>query len=69
MTNVQNAEATLKCTRCGHSVPLPAESTSDETSHRLSGLRSESRVVGRYEKAGRRRPGFCLKPRHNLPGQ
>ena len=31
MTNVQNAEATLKCTRCGHSVPLAAESTSDET--------------------------------------
>ena len=31
MTNVQKAEATLKCTRCGHSVPPPANSTSDET--------------------------------------
>ena len=31
MTAVQMAEATLKCTRCGHSVPRPAESTSDET--------------------------------------
>jgi DNA-directed RNA polymerase subunit RPC12/RpoP len=31
MTNVQKAEATLKCIRCGHSVPRPAELTSDET--------------------------------------
>ena len=31
MANVQKAEATLKCTWCGHSVPLPADSTSDET--------------------------------------
>ena len=31
MTAVQMAEATLKCTRCGHSVPRPAESTGDET--------------------------------------
>ena len=33
MTNVQKAEATLKCTRCGHSVPPPADSTSDETNN------------------------------------
>jgi DNA-directed RNA polymerase subunit RPC12/RpoP len=31
MTNVQTTEATLKCTKCGHSVPRPAESTSDAT--------------------------------------
>ena len=31
MSNIQKAEATLKCTRCGHSVPPPAESTSDDT--------------------------------------
>ena len=53
MTNVQKAEATLKCTSCGHSVPPPAESTSDETLHRLSGLRSESRIMGRCEKRDR----------------
>jgi DNA-directed RNA polymerase subunit RPC12/RpoP len=29
--NIQKAESTLKCTRCGHAVPLPAESTSDDT--------------------------------------
>ena len=31
MSDIQKAEATLKCTRCGHAVPPPAESTSDET--------------------------------------
>jgi DNA-directed RNA polymerase subunit RPC12/RpoP len=31
MSDIQKAEAALKCTRCGHSVPPPAESTSDET--------------------------------------
>jgi DNA-directed RNA polymerase subunit RPC12/RpoP len=29
--NIQKAEATLRCTRCGHAVPPPAESTSDDT--------------------------------------
>ena len=36
MTNAQKAEATLKCTRCGHSVPPPAESTRASAS-RLAG--------------------------------
>ena len=31
MTDQEEFEATLRCTRCGHSVPPPAESTSDET--------------------------------------
>ena len=31
MTNVQKTDAPLKCTRCGHFVPPPAEATSDET--------------------------------------
>ena len=62
MTNAHKTEATLKCTKCGHSVPPPAESTSDENSHRLSGLRSESRNMGQCEKGDRLRPGFCLKP-------
>jgi DNA-directed RNA polymerase subunit RPC12/RpoP len=31
MSNIQNAEATLKCTKCGHFVPPRSESTSDET--------------------------------------
>jgi DNA-directed RNA polymerase subunit RPC12/RpoP len=31
MSNIQNAEVTLKCTKCGHLVPPPSESTSDET--------------------------------------
>jgi DNA-directed RNA polymerase subunit RPC12/RpoP len=30
MTDQEESEATLRCTRCGHSVPPPAESTSDE---------------------------------------
>jgi DNA-directed RNA polymerase subunit RPC12/RpoP len=29
--NIQRAEATLKCKRCGHAVPPLAESTSDDT--------------------------------------
>jgi DNA-directed RNA polymerase subunit RPC12/RpoP len=29
--DTQKAEATLKCTRCGHAVPLPAEATNDGT--------------------------------------
>jgi Zn finger protein HypA/HybF involved in hydrogenase expression len=31
MSNVQNAEVTLKCTKCSHLVPPPSEATSDET--------------------------------------
>ena len=59
MTDQEEFEATLRCTRCGHSVPPPAESTSDET---FSFVRPAERIriMGRCEKGDRLRPGFCL---------
>ena len=31
MCEIQKAEVALKCTKCGHLVPSPSESTSDDT--------------------------------------
>jgi DNA-directed RNA polymerase subunit RPC12/RpoP len=31
MSDIPKAELTLKCTKCGHLVPSPSESTSDDT--------------------------------------
>jgi DNA-directed RNA polymerase subunit RPC12/RpoP len=31
MSDIQKAEVTLKCTKCGHLVPSPSEATSDDT--------------------------------------
>ena len=31
MSDIQKVEVALKCTKCGHLVPSPSESTSDDT--------------------------------------
>ena len=50
----------LRCTRCGHSVPPPAESTSDGILIVCPACGANLGVMGQCEKGDRLRPGFCL---------
>jgi uncharacterized C2H2 Zn-finger protein len=63
MTNVRNADGTLKCTRCGHSVPPPAESTSDETLIVCPACGANLGSWGDTKKEIGSARGFRIKPR------
>jgi DNA-directed RNA polymerase subunit RPC12/RpoP len=63
MINAQNADGTLKCTRCGHSVPPPAESTSDETLIVCPACGANLGSRGDTKKEIGSARGFRIKPR------
>ena len=53
-------EATLRCTRCGNSVPPPAGGQQVMRLLLLVRPAERIRIMGRCEKGDRLRPGFCL---------